>query len=58
MALAKIIGEENIKSNSGIYEAMQLAKWRDVVVKLHSKGMIPPEIIRQFKARGAKFLGA
>ena len=56
MALAGVLGEENIVRGSAISDASRWADWRGKIVKLHAEGKLPPDVVSHFKARGAAFL--
>jgi len=57
MEFARIVGEENIKRGSVVYEAARWAEWRELVSKLHSKDALPQDLVLYLKASGAKLLG-
>jgi len=57
MKFARIVDEENIRFGSPVLEASLWAEWRELVIKLHSKGELPQDLAQYLKASGAKFIG-
>jgi len=48
LALAHIICEENITSDSPVADARKWAAWRDDIRKLHAEGRLSPDVVQHF----------